>query len=216
MKKITIICEGYSELAFCKDILEPHLRNFQIQLYYELTDHSKDGGITKWLNIKNQIIKIYEEDNDMVISTFFDFYGMNKSLKFPKWAESVEVDNKPNKMEILEIGMFEDIDDAIKFIPYIQLHEYEALVFSDYNAFETLYDAQDANLVALKKICDNHINPEDINDIKITAPSNRLKNNIRRYNKISSGIELITIIGLETIRSKCPRFHNWIKNLEKI
>jgi len=216
MKKITIICEGYSELAFCKDILEPHLKKFEIQLYYELTSQSKDGGITKWANIKNQIVKIYDEDNEMVISTFLDYYGINKSLKFPKWAEAEVTADKTQRMEVLEKAMYEDVEDKIKFIPYIQLHEYEALVFSNYDAFELLYDAQDANLAALKQICTTYPNPEDINNIKVTAPSNRLKENINRYNKIQSGIELIKIIGLETLRNKYPMLNDWIISLEEI
>lgn len=216
MKKITIICEGYSELAFCKDILEPHLKNFGVQLFYELTNQSKDGGITKWLNIKNQIIKIHEIDGDMAISTFFDYYGMNRSLKFLKWAEAEQEIDRSVRMEILEKGMCDDIGDGIKFIPYIQLHEYEALVFSNYDAFELLYDEQDADLDELRRICEQHANPEEINNIKITSPSNRLLQNIYRYNKIQSGIDLITITGLEKIRSKCPRFNEWISKLESI
>jgi hypothetical protein len=216
MKKITIICEGYSELAFCKDILEPHLKNFGIELFYELTDHSKDGGITKWHNIKNQIIKIFTIDQEMTISTFFDYYGMNKSLQFRRWTEAEQEMDRSIRMEILEKGMDEDIDDEIKFIPYVQLHEYEALVFTDYAAFELLYDDEDANLVELKRICEQYPNPEEINNIKITSPSHRLLQNIRRYNKIQSGIDLITATGLAKIRDKCPRFNEWVKRLESI
>ncbi len=216
MKKVTIICEGYSELAFCKDILEPHLKGFQLQLYYELISHSKDGGITKWLYIKEQIHKIRENNNEMVISTFFDYYGIDKSHKFPNWADSKLIPNKSMRMELLEKGMFQDIDNAINFIPYIQLHEFEALVFSDYNAFEQLYDEQDANLAELKKICEEYFNPEDINDSTQTAPSKRLLKNINRYNKIESGLDLLKLISLEKVRNKCPRFNNWIINLENI
>lgn len=216
MKKITIICEGYSELAFCKDILEPHLKNFGIELFYELTNQSKDGGIAKWINIKNQINKIHTVDGDMVISTFFDYYGMNKSLKFPRWLEAEQETNRSARMDILEKGMEDEIGEEIKFIPYVQLHEYEALVFSNYATFELLYDKEDANLPELKKICDDHPNPEEINNVKITSPSNRLMQNINRYNKIQSGIDLIILIGLAKIREKCPRFNEWVTKLESI
>lgn len=216
MKRIIIICEGYSELAFCKDILEPHLNQFQIELYCELTSQSKDGGITKWGHIKDQINKISQEYPDAIITTFLDYYGIDKSHKFPNWAESKLIQHKTTRMEFLEKGMDDFIEDTINFIPYIQLHEFEALVFSDYNAFEILYDEQDANLYALKKICTDYPNPEDINDSAVTAPSKRLIKNINRYNKKESGIDLLLVIGLEKIRNKCPHFNDWLKKLETI
>lgn len=216
MKKIFIICEGYSELSFCKDILEPHLKKFQIALHYELTAQSKDGGITKWINIKDQINKINQEYPEATITTFLDYYGIDKSHKFPNWADSKLISDKTARMELLEKGMAIDLEYKIKFIPYIQLHEFEALVFSDYNAFEKLYDEEEADLYALKKICDDYPNPEDINDSTVTAPSKRLIRHIRRFNKKQSGIELLSVIGLERIRNKCPRFKNWISKLEII
>lgn len=216
MKQVFIICEGYSELLFCKEILAPHLKKFDVNLKYELTSQSKDGGITKWINIKEQINKIRNQNSDAVITTLLDYYGIDKSHKFPSWAESKLISNKTERMLFLEKGMKNDIESKINFIPYIQLHEFEALVFSDYNAFELLYDKLDANLEALKKICLDYPNPEDINDIKVTAPSNRLIKNINRYNKKESGIDLLSIIGLEKIRAKCPRFNDWITKLENI
>lgn len=216
MKQVYIICEGYSELAFCKEILEPHFKRFQITLYYELTSQSKDGGITKWVNIKDQIKKINNEHPEATITTFLDYYGIDKSHKFPNWADSKLISDKNARMELLEKGMGIDIEPEIKFIPYIQLHEFEALVFSDYDAFERLYDEQDADLNALKKICQDYSNPEDINDSSVTAPSKRLIRHIKRFNKKESGISLLSVIGIEKIRNRCPRFKNWISKLEAI
>lgn len=216
MKQVFIICEGYSELLFCKEILALHLKKYSIKLNYELTSQSKDGGITKWINIKDQIIRINNQNPDAIITTFLDYYGIDKSHKFPSWADSKLISDKSERISILENGMKNDFESTFNFIPYIQLHEFEALVFSDYNAFELLYDKQDADLDALKKICLDYPNPEEINDIKVTAPSNRLIKNINRYNKKESGIDLLSVIGLEKIRNKCPRFNNWILKLETI
>ncbi|SNB28243.1 conserved hypothetical protein [Flavobacterium psychrophilum] len=216
MKKLIIICEGYTELAFCKEILVKHFENLNITIEYELTDHSISGGITKWVYLKEQIVRILSSEPSVFVTTLIDYYGIDKSHKFPKWANALAIENKPNRMELLEMGMFEDLENNFQFIPYIQLHEFEAFVFSDYTVFENIYDDEDANLIGLKQICDEYPNPEDINNNIATAPSKRLQNNISRYNKVSSGIDLIREIGLPKIRVKCPRFHNWISKLETI
>lgn len=55
-----------------------------------------------------------------------------------------------------------------------------------------------------------------INDSQQTAPSYRLKRIIKGYHKIVYGNILFDAIGLQNIRSKSPRFNNWIKLLEDI
>ncbi len=55
-----------------------------------------------------------------------------------------------------------------------------------------------------------------INTGRDTSPSNRLKKIIFGYNKIVYGNILAEAIGLENIKRKCPRFKNWIKNIEEM
>lgn len=215
MKKLIIICEGPTEQLFCKDILEDHFKGYNIEIEYPLIIHS-GGGIVKWEHLKNQILNHHTADNDSYITTFIDYYGLEGHHNFPEWNRSELETNKTLRMNILEQGMKEDLPIEIKFIPYVQLHEFESLVFSDYEIFEEYYESSEADFNALKNIFDNYPNPEDINNQKLTAPSKRLIAHIPRYLKKIDGIEILKLVGIPTIRAKCVRFNQWLDNLEKI
>lgn len=102
-----------------------------------------------------------------------------------------------------------------RFTPYIQLFEFEALLFSDPQVFDRNFEKQEfldyAYLQATLLL-----NPEEINEGTDTAPSKRLERSIKDYNKVVYGSLLAQEIGLEKMREKCPRFNNWIETLEKI
>lgn len=215
MKKLIFICEGPTEQFFCKVILENHFLALGIEIEYPLILHS-NGGIVKWEHIKTQIGNHYSTDNNVFITTFIDYYGMYDHHNFPDWTLAEAEPNKSSRMTILETALRNDINHSIKFIPYIQVYEFEALVFSKYLAFEDYYDPSDADYNALENICINYPNPEDINNSKVTAPSKRLLNHIPRYLKTIDGIDIIKSIGLEEVRNKCPRFNDWITILENI
>ena len=58
--------------------------------------------------------------------------------------------------------------------------------------------------------------PEDINDSPTTAPSKRIKRLIPSYRKRLDGPPLAAEIGLNGIRSECPRFDAWLHRLESL
>lgn len=139
---------------------------------------------------------------------------------FPKYEKAQSIVDKPNRLSFLENAIVEDLEIEKKqkltnLIPYIQLHEFEALVFSSLDVIKSLYSNADAKFEELEEIMNAYPNPEDINDSPQTAPSNRLKKNqlIRGYNKVNDGIMIIQEAGIDTILSKCPRFKNWVNKL---
>jgi hypothetical protein len=122
-------------------------------------------------------------------------------------------------MTFLEEAMKELIDDnwRFRFIPYIQLHEFEGLLFSELNVFILQIPKNEiANYNELIQTINDNPNPELINDGKETAPSKRLMRIIKGYNKIVYGSLLAQEIGLEKIRNKCPRFNDWLNLLENV
>ena len=103
--------------------------------------------------------------------------------------------------------------------PYVQMHEFEALLFSDISKFERLGDSwNNESQTRLQRICDDFKSktPEDINNSAQTAPSKRLHAIFPGYSKIDDGPLIAEDIGLDTIRSKCPLFDQWIGELEKL
>ena len=122
-------------------------------------------------------------------------------------------------MEILENGMLDAVDKnySYRFLPYIQLHEFEGLLFNDINVFyEQIPEEELKGIEELKAIFKEFKNPELINENKETAPSARLERIILGYNKVVYGNLIAEAIGLEKLRKKSPRFNEWLSKIEQI
>ncbi|OMP79153.1 DUF4276 family protein [[Flexibacter] sp. ATCC 35208] len=216
MKKLIIICEGQTEQMFCEYILKPYLFYKNIEVENPLIIHT-GGGIVPWRILKLQIENHYISDNNAFITTFIDYYGLPQGdHNYPDWVLAHYEANKSDTMAILEAGMKNSFTQSIatQFIPYIQLHEFEALVLSDINAFNSYYEPREYNSIDLATLC--ALDPESVNDGVLTAPSKRLKKIIRGYDKVNDGYELAKLAGLTIIRNRCPRFNNWLNQLENL
>ena len=102
-------------------------------------------------------------------------------------------------------------------MPYLQLHEYEALLFSDLEAFRYA-DVPTRTINSWQAQLATFAGPEDVNNSRQTAPSKRLIAGWPRYEhaKPQFGVLLAERIGLPTIRAKCSRFNDWISRLEAL
>lgn len=177
------------------------------------------GGIVKWVELKHQIILHLKNDTNAIVTTLIDYYGLYRKYKFPEWDNAENEPDKNKRMEILEDGMKANIDDLLRprFIPYIQLHEFEGLLFNDIEIFYEQIPADELiGIEELKKTFELYSNPEMINNNQNTSPSHRLKRIILGYNKIVYGNILAEAIGLNNIREKSPRFNKWLQNIEEI
>lgn len=216
MKRLIIICEGETEQQFCKDVLYNHFFSRDIVIETPLIKKTM-GGIVAWEHIKSQILLHLKED--VTVTLLIDFYGIKDYHNFSKWAESKTIVNKIDRMTFLENAMKEEIDDRVRFrfIPYIQLHEFEGLLFNNIETFKNIIPENEfTNIRELETTINSNINPELINDGATTAPSKRLERLILGYNKIVYGAVLAEEIGLERIRAKAVRFNDWIAKLESI
>lgn len=127
MKRVIIICEGETEREFCKNVLGPHLIQFEIFIQAPLIKRSM-GGIVRWAILKKEI-ETHLKESGVIVSTLIDYYGLYKKFNFPNWTESEGIENKNKRMDFLENSMKEDIADVNRnrFIPYLQLHEFEGV-----------------------------------------------------------------------------------------
>jgi hypothetical protein len=212
MKRIIIIVEGQTEAEFFKRIVFPYLYERGIKeiiAYPAQTSLGHKGG-NQYPYIKNEIQRILKRlDNNVVVSTFFDYYGLHS---FPKVEQSKAKHQVEDRVRALEQAIAEDLNDD-RILPYIQLHEFETLLFSSSVGFE-LYHPEIFH--AIKQIVETFPNPELINDHPDTAPSKRILQLINKYNKVVEGVEIAEIIGMETIMDKCPRFRQWIETLIRL
>ncbi len=214
MKRVIVICEGETEREFCKNVLAPHLFHHNIYIQSPLIKRSM-GGIVRWSILKKEI-EIHLLEPNVVVTMLIDYYGLYQKYNFPDWEVGEKIQDKNLRMDFLENAMKEDILEALRhrFIPYLQLHEFEGLLFNDIQLFyEQVPKNELLGISELEKTFEDYDNPEMINNNKETSPSHRLKRIIKGYNKPLYGHYLAEAIGIEKIRAKSPRFNQWIEKI---
>lgn len=218
MKRIIIIGEGQTEQAFCNDVLQPYFNQLGIQIQNPTIKQSK-GGIIPWTLLRKQINMHLQQDTTAYVTLLIDYYGLKKSFDFPGWDQAAAIKDKNDRMTFLETAMQNDMDARVRarFIPYIQLHEFEGLLFCDQQIIEDSFDDDEfKDHKYLVETIQKNSNPEMINNGSATAPSKRWDRIIRGYDKTVIGPILAQDIGLTRIREKCPRFDAWIERLSQI
>jgi Domain of unknown function (DUF4276) len=203
MKRVIVICEGETEREFCKHVLAPHLINNSIYIQAPLIKRSM-GGIVKWSVLKKEIETHLHEPN-VLVTTLIDYYGLYQKYNFPKWAEGERIEEKNQRMTFFETAMREDVGEKLRhrFIPYLQLHEFEGLLFNDIQVFHDHVPKEElVGLAELRKTFEDYDNPEMINNNRETSPSHRLQRIIKGYNKPLYGHYFAEAIGIEQIRKK--------------
>ena len=123
-----ILCEGQTEERFVKEVLSPYLRQFNIYPKAILLLTSKKKN-TRGLYV--ELCTGQTRPYDM-----FDFYALPDD--FPCFKKSSHYSDIRERISFIETEFAKDMGfDA--FIPYIQLHEFESLLFVDITRLESDY-----------------------------------------------------------------------------
>lgn len=216
MKRLVIIAEGETEESFVNNILCPFFcsKGIYNSIQCFKTKHSH-GGMPKYSYIKKDILNIIYEKN-VVVSMMIDFYRLPSD--FPGFNDLKVTQTHQEQANLLETRIKKDLEDSQNqlfdnFIPYIQLHEFEALVFASISGIDSLFERSEMDYNGLMNVIQQYPNPEDINNHPDTAPSVRLKKLISGYNKVLHGIDIINTVGMAELLEKCPRFKTWIESM---
>jgi hypothetical protein len=102
-----------------------------------------------------------------------------------------------------------------RFVPFVMMHEFEGLLFSDCAAFGRGI-GQPGLEPRFRQVRDAFATPEDINDSPFTAPSKRVEGVVLNYEKPLLGTLVVLEIGLVRIRAECPHFAAWLDKLESL
>lgn len=218
VNRVRILVEGQTEETFVNDILSPHLN--QLGVYPHAFLFRKKGGSFAYQRARKEMLNSLKEDTSLVCTTMVDFYGMPPD--WPGRTESKSCQNYQDKAQRVEQALWEDIVaqmgdswNRAQFIPYVQMHEFEALLFSDTSILAE--SAGEAKVSAqLKHVLQSFSSPEEINDNYQTCPSRRIKQHIPNYVKTMDGIIVARKIGLQKMRQKCPSFNAWVTKLENL
>jgi hypothetical protein len=208
MKIVFIYVEGPTEERFIKTVLQPHL--LSLGIYVQV--FTCYGAIKYQSQLRKFILQKANETGIDLVSTMFDFYKLPKD--FPG-KRNLPMGTCYDRVAHLEKAFVEDISHT-KFVPYIMLHEFEALLFSSPAEIAQAFPDKDESHELQKIKTAHHNNPEEINDDEMTAPSKRIKKIYPSYDKVLQGPAIIQQIGLDLIRTECPHFNEWLRKLESL
>jgi hypothetical protein len=226
MSDVVAIVEGRTEQVFVKDQLAAHLGCRGITIRAILSGRKgKDGGVKPWDSIKGDILRTLRMG--CYCTTMFDYYAMPDT-----WPGRVDARRQPwaDRATVVENAVAADIASVLgssfnptQFIPYVQLHEFEAIVFSNVMALASVaasipgqVESQDEFARYFQQVVDSAGDPEAINDGYETCPSRRITNKVRGYQKPLHGPIIAKRIGLDVVRQRCPHFATWLARLESL
>jgi Domain of unknown function (DUF4276) len=224
VRQLCVFCEGSTEQGFCNQVLRPHLfPQHDGRIATILIAHSKHhgkvnrGGVPpKYESMRRDVMNTLKSrhGHGEFFTTMIDLYALPRD--FPgKDTHNRNPDNPTPYVEALEEALSNDIADR-RFIPHLQLHEYETLLFADPEAFRIAFENCDREIEQLRAIAESFPSVEHINDGRATSPSKRIINVIPRYKslKASAGPDIAEYTGLSVIRAKCSHFNGWLTRLE--
>ena len=210
MRNICIVCEGTTETEFVEKCLVPHLINYDVYPHARILQAPSGkhrGGRVTIERLAKHISHEYSSYDR--ITSFVDFYGFqDRNGRSRKEVEAAIL----NAVSACTTGF-----DERFVLPYVQMHEFEGLLFSDVRRFDWVLDGWSEGVQReLIEVRSQFDSPENINDSPETAPSKRILSIFPQgtYSKTEHGPLIAEEIGLDVIRQQCPAFNEWISKLE--
>jgi hypothetical protein len=201
MKRLYLTVEGQTEQAFVREVLGPHLYDFNVFVGKpRLTGlHGRQGGripqggmLHTFAHALADMKRWLREDRspEARFSMMVDLYALPPDV--PGHAAARGLRAPCTQAEILEAALADEIKDQ-RFIPYIQVHEFEALLLAGPEKFTERFERSESQIAKA-----------------------RIKKYIAGYGETADGPSLAQAIGLHQIRQKCPHFDRWLTTLENL
>lgn len=217
MIRIHVICEGQTEEMFVNEVMSDIFCSKGIYLYPSLVGKpGHKGGNFKFDRVLRDVKSRLLEDNQSFCTTFFDFYGLPQD--FPGKADAFSFQAIEDKRRIVEQKLVERLtqyigeDSMRRFIPYVQIYEFEGLLFSEPESLAAGIGEPDL-LSQFQAIRNEFETPEHVNNSRETAPSKRIAGLFSQYDKVIHGSLVALETGIVTIRNECALFNAWVEQL---
>jgi hypothetical protein len=217
--RLHFVVEGHTEETFVNDLLRPELGANGIYCdAHRVTTGRRGGklyrgGMASFQHLRNDLDFWMKQDArpDSWYTTMVDLYGLPSD--FPGFTESRGIPDPIKKVQFLEEQLISNLTHQ-RFVPYIQLHEFEALLFSDPQAFSIAFPSVTTELTGLHAIRSRFKTPEHIDEGAETSPSKRICKLLPQYDKPLYGPVIAKHVGLTKLRAECHHFDGWLKKLE--
>lgn len=220
MIRVHVICEGQTEEMFVNELLVPHFHERGIVLHPALLGKpGHKGGFVNFERILADVRLRLLNDAQSYCTVLIDFYGISR--KFPGYEKATRMNQHVTKSKILIESMTFEIQNVVgtdairRFIPYVQMYEFEGLLFSEPNSLASAigrFDLSDS----FTEIRSRFTTPEEINDCSTTAPSKRIEALFPGFEKPIHCTFGALEIGLKKIRKECPLFSGLLTAIENL
>lgn len=233
MTWVYVVAEGECEWQFLTQVVAPDLASHGVWLEARQVATSRHrsrvyrGGLVDYGHLRREVGRWMNEkkgDRDCRFSTFVDLYA-HAGVVFPgleelrAWERGTAQRFPPDeKVARIEAAMAADMGDD-RFIPYLQVHEFETFLFVAPEALACSTDlATETVIASLQEIKAAFPGPEWINDGVATAPSKRIIQHLPVYegSKTRIGPDAARVIGLSALELGCPHFGAWMAKLRKL
>ncbi len=213
-----ILVEGQTEEHFVKTVLAPDLSQHEIDLIPKIltTKRVKDGpdfkgGVTSYGKFRQDLRLLLHGAGQALVTTMLDYYRLPGD--FPGMTTRPANARPIDRVRHVEDAIRNEIDDR-RFIPYLSLHEFEALLFSSDDVLPKVV-TQPEKQAEFAAIRAGASTPEEINERQGENPASRIESIFPGYRKNVHGPAAIKRIGLQRVRSECPHFNEWVTAVEE-
>jgi Domain of unknown function (DUF4276) len=219
--RLIFVVEGHTEEDFVNTVLVSHLANMGV--YATVTKvglGEVSGGLPTYDRLLHHLLNLIRGDRNIWITTMIDFFRIPTDC--PGYLAAKSLNARVDQAKAIEQSMLTDIisrTNSSMLIPYVQLHEFEALLWTSPETLDEqmVNQGKPSRLTELRSVLENYETPEHINDGPETAPSKRLQKMYDgAYKKRVIGPLVTNNIGLERLRQACPRFGAWVTQLENL
>jgi len=223
--RVYLVVEGQTEQTFVKNTLAPYMAVKNIFLEPRLLGkNGHKGGHVTFERVQQDIGIFLKQEPDTYITTMVDYFRIDSD-----WPGKRELDQHINAGGIISHHeQAKRLEDAAqhklegihskqhhqRFFPYVEMHEFEALLFSDAQKLAQGIGVQDSDI---ERILEQYSGkPEHINSNPKSAPSKQILALYPAYRKVVMGSTIAASIGIERMREVCPHFHQWLTHMETL
>jgi hypothetical protein len=222
MTHVVVVCEGYTEQDFVRDVLAPALALDGISVGRQsiATSSIGKGGALSRDRMLRGLANTAKQRTNAYITTFFDLYALKPDV--PGVAEARGRGDPRERSKRIGEAISQWVVDEVgclpqRFFAHIQPYEFEGLLFSDPARLCEVERTWGRFVEPLQRVRADSPSPEHINDGPNTHPAARL--NVLKgpaYSKRLHGPQAAARIGLDRIASECQHFGAWLARLRTL
>jgi hypothetical protein len=230
MVRLLALVEGETEETFVNEMLAPHLYAYGLgsvsaRLMGNARLRSRRGGVRGWSEVKGDIVRHLRRDAAVFVTTMVDFYGLPQGENNPRaWPGRTRASGLPFEQRAAHVesaiaaDVLQEMGHSLypdRFIPFVVMHEFEGLLFSDCSRFARGIGKPELE-PRFQAIRNSFASPEEINDTPKGHPSQRVTDLVPDYQKPLYGNLAALEVGFDPMRTQCPHFRGWLGRLENL